>query len=828
MDALIPVFGKVQDVLATLGSAATIPLPQVVVIGAQSSGKSSVLESLVGRDFLPRGIGIVTRRPLVLQLTHVEEGSAEWGEFAHQPGIKFYDFDDIRDEIQLETDRETGSNKGISPLPIRLKVYSPSVVNLTLIDLPGMTKVPVGDQPSDIEKQIRAMVLEYISQAKSIILAVTPANTDLANSDALQMAREVDPDGTRTIGVLTKLDLMDEGTDAVDVLCGRVIPLKLGFIGVINRSQQDIINGSSIAQALEREHTFFARHPAYAEFAYRCGTGYLSRTLNKILIYHIRNALPALRSRIHALISETENHIGLLGEPINATSETEKSGLVLSSLTQFCTSYCAAIDGTRTSFITNQLSGGARIAYIFHDVFAASISAVSAMDALTLSDIRTVIRNATGPRRSLFVPEVSFELLVKRQISRLEDPALQCVDFVFDELLRITREIEDEALVRFGVLRASIHEVMSALLARLKRPTMAMIRTLIKMELSYINTNHPDFLAGTQALASLAATNTGAVAGSSGAVLSASGAASRRSMANEMMSSRCGAAQSSSAGASLPTSSDPEGGMFLNVFFGREAGQEQGASGSSSRTSSAGGLHIPTGADGSAARGGSTSGRQTLPPAVILREPPAMLKPRPTLNEREMTETKLITSLLESYFDIVKKNIQDSVPKAIMLLLVNASKDSVQNELVAALYQPDAFDDLLSEVEDVALQRSRSKMLLAALNEAATTISEVMEWDAYEACEPSNSSPSSIQRFSARLSGGGGAAAARANSAASTSAAASTSGTPSRREDRGASRREDRRAGRREVQRAPATPKTMHPAAMEASPLRSPLADVNQ
>lgn len=79
---------------------------------------------------------------------------------------------------------------------------------MTLVDLPGLTKVPVGDQPRDIEKQIRDMLLKFISKPNAVILAVTAANTDLANSDGLQLARSVDPEGTRTIGVLTKVDLM--------------------------------------------------------------------------------------------------------------------------------------------------------------------------------------------------------------------------------------------------------------------------------------------------------------------------------------------------------------------------------------------------------------------------------------------------------------------------------------------------------------------------------------------------------------------------------------------------------------------------------------------
>jgi replication fork clamp-binding protein CrfC len=117
---------------------------------------------------------------------------------------------------------------GISPQPINLRIFSPNVLTLTLVDLPGLTKVPVGDQPKNIETQIREMLLKYINKPNSIILAVTAANTDLANSDGLKLAREVDPEGSRTIGVLTKIDLMDQGTDVVDILAGRIIPLRLG------------------------------------------------------------------------------------------------------------------------------------------------------------------------------------------------------------------------------------------------------------------------------------------------------------------------------------------------------------------------------------------------------------------------------------------------------------------------------------------------------------------------------------------------------------------------------------------------------------------------
>ncbi|KAG0197055.1 vacuolar protein sorting-associated protein 1 [Mortierella sp. NVP41] len=109
-------------------------------------------------------------------------------------------------------------------------------MTITLVDLPGLTKLPIGDQPKDIEKQLRKLALKYITPPNVIILAVTSANTNVTNSDGLTLAREVDPKGARTIGVLTKIDLMDAGTDVIDVLAGRVISLPLGYVPVINRS----------------------------------------------------------------------------------------------------------------------------------------------------------------------------------------------------------------------------------------------------------------------------------------------------------------------------------------------------------------------------------------------------------------------------------------------------------------------------------------------------------------------------------------------------------------------------------------------------------------
>lgn len=519
---------KLQDlVFNTIGSD-TIDLPQVVVVGSQSSGKSSVLENIgkfpaksqsyaylrkVGRDFLPRGTGIVTRRPLILQLINVASPTthdktisnvatnnieSEWAEFLHLPGRRFSDFNQVRTEIEQETSRIAGMNKGINRSPIHLKIFSAHVLNLTLVDLPGLTKIPIGDQPGDIERQVLALIREYIAKPNSIILAVSPANVDLVNSEGLKLARQVDSQGKRTIGVLTKLDLMDHGTNALDILSGRVYPLKLGFIGCVNRSQQDILGQKSLAAALQSEIEFFQNHPAYRNISNKCGTAVLAKTLNSILMHHIREKLPDIKARLNTLMGQTQQELISYGGPM--AGEAHRGSTILQLMTHFATNFVSSIDGTSSEISTKELCGGARIYQIFNAVFGNALTLIDPIHNLSTSDIRTAIRNSTGPRASLFVPELAFDLLVKPQIQLLEPPSQRCVELVYEELMKICHSCGGSELARYPRLQMRLIEVISELLRERLSPTSSYVENLIAIQRAYINTNHPNFLGGAGAV----------------------------------------------------------------------------------------------------------------------------------------------------------------------------------------------------------------------------------------------------------------------------------------------------------------------------------------
>ncbi|PIA46028.1 hypothetical protein AQUCO_01600356v1 [Aquilegia coerulea] len=701
--SVIPIVNKLQDIFEPFSDLVSkIKLPEVAVIGSQSSGKSSVLEALVGRDFLPRSSDICTRRPLILQLENRTKTShnqyeyddgREYGEFLHLPNKRFYDFSAIRREIQAETEREAGANKGVSDKKIRLKISSPNVLDITLVDLPGITKVPIGDQPTDIEAKIRAMIMSYIKHETCIILAVTPANTDLATSDALQMAKSADPAGSRTIGVITKLDIMDKGTDACNVLLGRAVPLKLGYIGIINRCQADINQNRSIAEALASEDKFFRSHPVYHGLLDRCGLPQLAKKLNLILEQHIRAVLPGLKAKLNIQMAAVIKELKTVGEVMG--SKAEQGSVLLHILSKYCEgnlacefqssanssvhSFSSLVDGKLQEMSTTELIGGARIHYIFQSIFVKRLEEVDPCDGLNDEDIRTAIQNATGPKNAIFVPEIPFEVLVRKQIARLLDPSLKCLYFVYDELIKMNRACESTEIPRFPVLKKRMDEVLGKFLRDGVKPAERMIGNIIEMEMDYINTSHPNFIGGSKAV---------------------------EVAMQQVRSSKASQPRSST---DRPTSADNSAGRswgnVSSIFGVRESRMPSSASPTKPSTES-----------------GSDIEQTSV---ILLREPPSILRPSENQTEQEAVEIVLVKLLLNSYYDIVRKNIQDCVPKAIMYFLVNHTKRELLATFIKNLYRENLFEEMLQEQEEVATQRKRTRDMFQILQLAVQTLEDV-------------------------------------------------------------------------------------------------------
>lgn len=485
MESLIGLVNRIQRACTVLGDhggegmSLWEALPSVAVVGGQSSGKSSVLESIVGRDFLPRGSGIVTRRPLVLQLHKTEEGQPEYGEFLHASRKRFADFAAVRKEIADETDRITGKTKHISNIPIHLSIYSPNVVDLTLIDLPGLTKVAVEGQPDSIVEDIENMVRSYVDKPNSIILAISPANQDIATSDAIKLAREVDPSGERTFGVLTKLDLMDKGTNAQDVLEGRSYRLQHPWVGIVNRSQADINKNVDMIAARKREREYFQSSPDYGHLAHKMGSEYLAKLLSRHLESVIKARIPSIIALINKTIGELEAELDHLGRPIGADGGSQLYTIL---------EMCRAFDRVFKEHLDGGRPGGDRIYGVFDNQLPAALRKLPFDRHLSLQNVRKVISEADGYQPHLIAPEQGYRRLIDSSLGYFKGPAEASVDavhFILKELVRKSIA-ETQELKRFPTLQADIAAAATEALERFREDSRKTVLRLVEMESSYL------------------------------------------------------------------------------------------------------------------------------------------------------------------------------------------------------------------------------------------------------------------------------------------------------------------------------------------------------
>ncbi|XP_069386422.1 dynamin-2 isoform X9 [Paralichthys olivaceus] len=735
MEDLIPLINKLQDAFSSIGQSCNLDLPQIAVVGGQSAGKSSVLENFVGRDFLPRGSGIVTRRPLILQLVN---SKAEYAEFLHCKGRKFVDFDEVRQEIEAETDRLTGSNKGISPIPINLRVYSPNVLNLTLIDLPGMTKVAVGDQPQDIEHQIRDMLLQFITKESCLILAVTPANSDLANSDALKIAKEVDPQGLRTIGVITKLDLMDEGTDAQDILENKLLPLRRGYIGVVNRSQKDIDGKKDIRAALAAERKFFLSHPAYRHIAERMGTPHLQKTLNQQLTNHIRDTLPGLRSKLQSQLLSLEKEVEEY-KNFRPDDPTRKTKALLQMVQQFGVDFEKCIEGSGDQVDTSNLSGGAKINRIFHERFPFELVKMEFDEKELRKEISYAIKNIHGVRTGLFTPDLAFEAIVKKQIIKLKTPCLKCIDLVIQELINTVRQCTNK-LGSYPRLREETERIVTTYVRERDSKTKDQVLLLIDIELSYINTNHEDFIGFANAQQRTAANITKKrVMPNQGEIL-----VIRRGWLTINISIMKGGSkdywfvltaeslswykdeEEKEKKYMLPLDNlklrDVEKGFMSSKHVFAIFNTEQRNVYKDLRQIE---LACDTQEDVDSWKASFL--RAGVYPEKDQPENEDAMNPSDTVSMDPQLERQVetIRNLVDSYIGIVNKSIRDLMPKTIMHLMINSAKDFIHSELLAYLYSAGDQGSLMEESAEQAQRRDEMLRMYHALKEALVLIGDI-------------------------------------------------------------------------------------------------------
>nr|XP_008178091.1 interferon-induced GTP-binding protein Mx1-like [Chrysemys picta bellii] len=432
------------DSLRALGVEKDLALPAIAVIGDQSSGKSSVLEALSGVA-LPRGSGIVTRCPLALKLKKLAP-QQEWkGKISYRDiDEELHDPSVVDNEIRKAQDAMAGEGVGISQELISLEINSPNVPDLTLIDLPGIARVAVGNQPQDIGEQIKKLIKKFIAKQETINLVVVPSNVDIATTEALKMAQEVDPDGERTLGILTKPDLVDRGTESsvVDIVQNLVIHLRKGYMIVKCRGQQDIHDKLTLASAIQKERAFFEQHEHFRVLLdeNKATIPILAEKLTTELVEHINKSLPALEEQINIQLQKATEELRKYGK---GTPKAE--GEKLFFLIDCC---CFNVIVRKT---------------IQHEVWRFE-------------------EQYRGRELPGFVSYKAFETIVRQQIMALEEPAIEILKKVIELVRKSFTEVAKDHFEDFHNLNRAAKDKIEDIKDKQAEEAETMIRVQFKME----------------------------------------------------------------------------------------------------------------------------------------------------------------------------------------------------------------------------------------------------------------------------------------------------------------------------------------------------------
>ncbi|GAA5860145.1 hypothetical protein JCM8547_009201 [Rhodosporidiobolus lusitaniae] len=310
---------EIRSILLSIGEEAGLTLPSIVVVGSQSSGKSSVLEAIVGKEFLPKGDNMVTRRPIELTLIHTPPSPSDprpttFAEFPSLGPGHITDFSIVQQTL-TDLNLSVPASDCVSDSPIHLRIHSPNVPDLSLVDLPGYVQISSLDQPEQLKEKIAKLCDKYI-RAPNIILAVCAADVDLANSPALRAAKKVDPLGMRTIGVVTKMDLVEPQQGAA-ILSNNRYPLALGYVGVVCKAAKHTSrsllkrsshgeDGTLVGPIRAQEEAFFGGDNArtFSHEGIMVGTDTLKKRLMHVLEESMASSLHGISNAVALELEE--------------------------------------------------------------------------------------------------------------------------------------------------------------------------------------------------------------------------------------------------------------------------------------------------------------------------------------------------------------------------------------------------------------------------------------------------------------------------------------------------------------------------------------------
>lgn len=490
---------SIANKLSSLYSNKSIKIPQLVVVGTQSAGKSSVLNAITQMDILPTGKNMVTRTPIKLELIHnnstgiqIQFGYYIDGLFKKQNEYNLNELSKtdetkIRENIEEFTKTYAGQEKGISFKEIVIKIVSSDVPNLTLIDLPGLVMVACTDQgqPENIKEQIRDLIKHYIIQENTIIMGVLPARCDIEVDSALELIKQYDSKGERTIGILTKVDLMNENTDISNYLTNNIsndLKLHYGYFAVRNKNNQELTYKENNSMECE----YFNQHPIYSKIdKSKMGIINLSIYLSNILLCQIKKIVPDIQGQLVEKLMIVNKELDCLGTHITV-DENNKNFIMNLYISNFIQTYRDSLENFSTS-----LNYGRQIKSIFIN-YRELLKTTDPLKNITPDKLNEIIKNSEG--NHMYFQTSSIQILEKclvdhqiKAIHTLKNPSLVCVENIYNLLVQILNDILDmDSFSKYPKLKILILQKTTQLIISYKEHVIKKIEELIYTEESYI------------------------------------------------------------------------------------------------------------------------------------------------------------------------------------------------------------------------------------------------------------------------------------------------------------------------------------------------------
>ena len=499
LEILVQALSKLQDVT---GRSSDFMFPRIIAIGNQSAGKSSILEGIVGRPFLPRGADIVTRCPLYVRLHQTKQGEEEMAVFQKEEKYgweesHFDDFVKVRKEIERRTEKRVGTTKNISHDAIHLDIYSPKYPDLQFVDLPGFTKTNVMGQDENIEQQVLDLNLPFMKDDNTIILAIQDASQDIGISEALKhaLSKEVDPQGLRTIGVLTKIDNINSASDklrVVEILENKTKPLKLGYVGVVNRSQDEIDKNIGIEQSKDNEKKVI-QSPEFSKVRNRMGIDYLRRFITMILAAKMKKMMPQLKQES---IEELQSVKEQLVEHGHASDENIDYDDLISQLVEKSIEKIKInLHGVDTKVNTKTIETGANMnEKIKKGAIVASKDARQKHSVEEFHRILTTgIINTHAIRDNVFPEEIVLEIGVSLLTENYRKPFKELLDNSTDFLKSDITEALEHSLKPYPKFQDLVIDIMLGEIEANKVKAEEYLNMQIDIHKRFINSEHVEF-----------------------------------------------------------------------------------------------------------------------------------------------------------------------------------------------------------------------------------------------------------------------------------------------------------------------------------------------